>query len=127
MVISPSFNIKSLFYLSASSCPLPIKSLSSASKASKISWHLFLRNAQDPFVSGCVPTLQTGAWKVEHTVLPCESDIKFNKSVEANIITGLGLDTPLQRSQKTNLQKTTGNVYQTTIEQLMAPMPCPKL
>ena len=50
------------------------------------------------------------------------------KSVEANIITDLDLDTPLlPRSQKTNLQKTTGNIDQTTIEQLMTPMPCPEL
>ena len=34
------------------------------------------------------------------------------KSVEAKIITGLGLDTPpFPRSQKTNLQKTTGDIY----------------
>ena len=36
------------------------------------------------------------------------------KSVEANITTGLVLDIPLlPRSQKTNLQKTTGDIYQT--------------
>ena len=36
------------------------------------------------------------------------------KSVEANIITGLVLDIPLlPRSQKTNLQMTTGDIYQT--------------
>ena len=36
------------------------------------------------------------------------------------MITGLGLDTPpLSRSQKKNLQKTTGDINQTTTEQLM--------
>ena len=43
------------FYSSPSPCPLPIKSLSSALKASKISGHLLLRNSQDPAVSSCVP------------------------------------------------------------------------
>ena len=67
------------FYSSASPCPLPIKSLSSALKASKISWDLLLRNSQDPLISLCVPKLQTCAWKVEDTILLCETDIKFNK------------------------------------------------
>ena len=40
-------------------CPLPIKSLSSALKASKISGDLFLGNSQDPLISSCVPKLQT--------------------------------------------------------------------
>ena len=62
------------FYSWASSSPLRIKSLSSALKASKISVHLLLRNSQDPLISSCVPKLQTGAWKVEDTVLSCESD-----------------------------------------------------
>ena len=65
------------FYSSASPCPLPIKSLSSALKASKISGHLLLRNSQDPLVSSCVPKLRTGTWKVEDAVLSCENDIKI--------------------------------------------------
>ena len=115
-------------YSSASPCPLPIKSPSSALKASKINGHLLLRNSQDPLISSCVPKLHTGAWKVEDTVLSCESDIKFNKICGSQYkITGLGLDTPpLSRSQKTNLQKTTGDIYQTTTEQLTTLMPCPK-
>ena len=41
------------------------------------------------------------------------------KSVEANIITGLGWDTPpFPRFQKTNLQKATGDIFQTTTEHL---------
>ena len=67
------------FYSSASPCPLPIKSLSSALKASKISGHLVLRNSQDPLVSSCVPKLQTGTWKVEDAVLSCENDIKISQ------------------------------------------------
>ena len=94
------------FYSSASPCPLPIKSLSSALKASKISGHLLLRNSQDPLVSSCVPKLQTGAWKVEDTVLSCESDIKFNKicGSQHNNRLGLGYTTfskvPKNKSSK---------------------------
>ena len=86
------------FYSSASPCPLPIKSLSSALKASKISGHLLLRNSQDPLISSCVPKLQTGAWKVEDTVLSCESDIKFNKICggQYNNRLGLGYTTTLK-------------------------------
>ena len=67
------------FYSSVSPCPLPIKSLSSALKASKISGHLLLRSSQDPLVSGCVPKLQAGTWKVEDAVSSCENDIKINQ------------------------------------------------
>ena len=67
------------FYSSVSPCPLPIKSLSSALKASKISGHLLLRNSKYPLVSSCVPKLQTGTWKVEDTVLSCENDIKIRQ------------------------------------------------
>ena len=67
------------FYSSASPCPLPIKSLSSALKASKISGHLLLRNSQDLLVSSCVPKLRTGTWKVEDAVLSCKNDIKISQ------------------------------------------------
>ena len=67
------------FYSSVSPCPLPIKSLSSALKASKISGHLLLRSSQDPSVSGCVPKLQAGTWKVEDAASSCENDIKINQ------------------------------------------------
>ena len=39
---------------------------------------MLLRNPQDP-VSSCINKLQTGAWKVEDTVLSCKTDINFNK------------------------------------------------
>ena len=80
MVAYSSLNIKSLFlFFSISPCPLPLKSLSLALKASKISGHLLLRNSKDSLVSRCVAKLQTGAWKVEHTVLSCENDIKISQ------------------------------------------------
>ena len=58
---------------------LPIKSLSSALEASKISGHLLLRNSKEPLVSNCVPKLRTGTWKVEDAVLSCENDIKISQ------------------------------------------------
>ena len=68
------------FYSSASPCPLPIKSLSSALKASKISGHIYkYTNSQDPLVSSCVPKLQTGTWKIEDAVLSGENDIKISQ------------------------------------------------
>ena len=93
------------FDSSASPCPLPIKSLSSALKASKISGHLLSRNSQDPLISSCVPKLQTGAWKVEDTVLSCENDIKFNKICGSQYNNRLGLGytaTPKVRINKSS-------------------------
>ena len=58
---------------------MPIKSLSAALKVSKISGHLLLRNSQDTLVSGCVPKLRTGTWKVEDAVSSCENEIKINQ------------------------------------------------
>ena len=63
------------FYSSVSPCPLPIKRLSSALKASKITEHLLLRKPKDPLVSSSIPKLQTGTWKVKIPVLSCENDI----------------------------------------------------
>ena len=63
-------------------------------------------------------------------ILSCYVKATLNsiKSAEVNTVTGFGLDTPPHpRSQKLNLQKTTENIYQTTIGQLMTPIPCPKL
>ena len=48
-------------------------------KASKISGHLLLRSSQDPLVSGCIPKLQAGTWKVEDAVSSCENDININQ------------------------------------------------
>ena len=67
------------FYSSVSLCPLPIKSLSSVLKASKISGHLLLRNSQDALLSSCVPKLKTGTWKVEDDGLFCENDKKISQ------------------------------------------------
>ena len=66
------------FYSSVSPCPLPINSISSELKASKISGHLLLRTSPHPLVSGCIPKLQAGTWKVEDAVLSRKKGIKIN-------------------------------------------------
>ena len=53
------------FYSSASPCPLPVRSLTSVLKCSKISRHLLLKHSQDQSVSSCVPNLQAVHWQVE--------------------------------------------------------------
>ena len=54
--------------------------------------------------------------------------LKSIKSVEKAIITGMGLDRlPQQKSLDTNLQNITRDIFQNTTNQLMTPMPSPKL
>ena len=48
--------------------------------------------------------------------------------METAIITGMGLDTPPhQKSEDTNLQNITGDIFQNTTNQLMTLMLSPKL
>ena len=68
------------FYSSASPCPLPVRSLTSVLKSSKISGHLLLKHSRDPSVSSCVPKLQAGHWQVEEAVQACETDLR-SKSI----------------------------------------------
>ena len=107
------------FYSSVSLCPLPIKSLSSALKASKISGHLLLRNSKDPLVSSCVPKLQTGTWKVKDAVLSCENDLKISQACGNGHHNRheLGYTTPHQKSLKTNFQNITRDIFQSTTKQ----------
>ena len=62
-----------MFYSSASPCPLPVRSLTSVLKSSKISGHLLLKHSQDPSVSSCVPKLQAGQLEA---VQACEADLR---------------------------------------------------
>ena len=68
------------FYSSAWSCPLPVRSLTSVLKSSKISRHLLLKHSQDPSVSSCVPNLQAVHWQVEEAAQACEADLR-HKSI----------------------------------------------
>ena len=49
------------FYSADSPCHLPVKSLTSVLKASKISGHLLLKHSHDPLVSSCPPKLKAGS------------------------------------------------------------------
>ena len=54
--------------------------------------------------------------------------LKLSKSVETAITTDMGLDTPpLKKPQETDLEKSTQNLFETTTNQLMTPMPSTKL
>ena len=100
------------FYSSVSPCPLPIKSLSSALKASKISGHLLLRSSEDTLVSGCVPKLQSGTLKVEYAVLSCENDIKINQVCRNSHHNRYGLGAHHHtKSPKTQIFKTLPEIY----------------
>ena len=68
------------FYSSASPCPLPVRSLTSVLKSSKISGHLLLKHSRDRSVSSCVPKLQAGHCQVEEAVQACETDLR-HKSI----------------------------------------------
>ena len=68
------------FHSSASPCQLPVRSLTSVLKSSKISGHLLLKHSQDPSVSSCVPKLQAGHWQVEEAVQASEKVLR-HKSI----------------------------------------------
>lgn len=67
------------FYSKLSPCPLPVKSLSSILKSSKISGHLLLRDSSDPVVSSINPNLKSGRWRVGENVRATEMEIQFRK------------------------------------------------
>ena len=64
------------FYSSISPCPLPIKSLTSILKSSKISGHVHLRDSKDPLVSSVSPNLKSGHWKGTSANQITEAELK---------------------------------------------------
>ena len=66
-------------YSSTSPCPIPVKSLTSIFKSSKISGHLLLRDSRDPLVSSSLPTLKAGSWDIKKTIKVAEDDLAFQK------------------------------------------------
>ena len=66
-------------YSSISPCPLPIKSLTYILKSAKISGHLLLRESSDPLVSGQVPGLKAGCWKVADIVRQSEAQLEIQE------------------------------------------------
>ena len=74
-----SHHLNLSIYSSTSPCPLPIKSITSIFKLSKISGHLLLRDSKDPVVSSAMPTLKSGSWHVGDAVKSTEDAIAFKK------------------------------------------------
>ena len=66
----------SCFYSAGSPCPLPVKSLTSVLKASKVSGHLLLKHS---LVSSGPSKLKAGSWEVEKVVNVTEPDIKLQQ------------------------------------------------
>ena len=66
-------------YSSISACPLPIKSLTSIFKSSKISGDLVLWDSKDPLVSSFSPSLKSGHWKETLATEITEAELKFRK------------------------------------------------
>ena len=66
-------------YSSSSPCPLPIKSLTSIWKSSKVSGQLLLRESSDAFISDSDICLRSGNWKVDKAVRDAENKLEFQK------------------------------------------------
>ena len=66
-------------YSSISPWPLPIKSLTSIFKSSKISGDLLLRDPKDPLVSSVFPSLKSGHWKATSVTQITEVELNFCK------------------------------------------------
>ena len=59
-------------YSSSSPCPLPLKSLTSVLKATKVSGHLLLRESSDTSIPNSANHLKCGLWNVSDEVLEAE-------------------------------------------------------
>ena len=66
-------------YSFISPCPLPIKSLISILKSSKISGYLLLQDSKDPLVSSVSPSLKSGHWKATSATQITEAELNFRK------------------------------------------------
>ena len=66
-------------YSPISPCPLPLKSLSSVLRSSKISGHLLLRDSNDPKVSSANPAISAGLWHADGPTSIAESELNFMK------------------------------------------------
>ena len=67
-------------YSSISPCRLPISSLTSIFKASKVSGDLMLRDSRDKYVSASCPILETGtSWRVREAVNTAETTLFFKQ------------------------------------------------
>ena len=76
--IHPSTTDISL-YSPISPCPLPLKSLTSILKSSKISGHLLLRDSTDPIVSAANPKIKVGKWRPETATSIAEAELNYQQ------------------------------------------------
>ena len=72
---------KICLYSSTSPCPLPLKSLTSILKSTKVSGHLLLRESADKQISKSASQLKCGFWDVAEAVVDAESRLEFQKVI----------------------------------------------
>ena len=68
-------------YSSTFPCPLPLKSLTSILKSTKVSGHLLLREFADKQISKSDSQLKCGVWNVAEAVVDAESRLEFEKVI----------------------------------------------
>ena len=121
-MVSPA----SVFYSKASPCPLPVSSLTSVLKSSKISGNLLSCDSQDPLVQNCIPQLKTGPWHIEEAVATTKSDIK-NKLISGyyrQFLDARAWVTPLVRKfLVTSPLSCTINSFKVITKKMMTPIP----
>ena len=66
-------------YSDITPCPMPLTSLSSVLKASKVNGHLQLRDSKDPNVKNNLPVLKSGKMNISDTVMKAENAMEFKK------------------------------------------------
>ena len=64
-----------------SPCPLPLKSLTSILKSTKVIGHLLLRESADKQISESASQLKCGFWDVTEAVVDAESRLEFQKVI----------------------------------------------
>ena len=68
-------------YSSTSPCPLPLKSLTSILKSTKVSGHLLLRKSSDKQISESASQFKYGFWDVAEAVVDAENRLEFQKVI----------------------------------------------
>ena len=68
-------------HFSTSPCPLPLKSLTSILKSTKVSGHLLLKESADKKISESASKLKCGFWDVTEAVVDDESRLEFQKVI----------------------------------------------
>ena len=68
-------------YSSTSSCPLPLRSLTSILKSTKVSGHLLLRESADKKNSKFTSQLKCCFWDVTESVVDAEGSLEFQKVI----------------------------------------------